>query len=133
MPILSTTAPHAAVLGLGYVYLSTRIGVMRWRLNSYLGEQNVRLRRLVRVHANFAEYVPFALILIAMAESLKAPVQLLHLLGATLVLARVLHAFGVAREPEPIWFRVIGFAVTIIVIAIASCASLYLAVASAMR
>jgi uncharacterized membrane protein YecN with MAPEG domain len=125
MPIPSITAPYAAVLGLGYVYLSVRIGVLRWQLDSYYDESDVTLRRLVRVHTNFAEYVPFALLLIAFAELFGTPAYLLHILGASLVLARVLHAVGVAREPEPIWLRVFGFTITQAVIAAASCASLY--------
>jgi uncharacterized protein len=131
MPVPSITASYAAVLGLGYVYLSMRIGILRWRLNSYMEERDIKLRRLVRVHANFSEYVPFALLLIAIAELLGTPAPLLHLLGASLVLARVLHAIGVAREPEPIWLRVIGFTITLAVIAIAACTSLYLVAARA--
>jgi uncharacterized membrane protein YecN with MAPEG domain len=125
MPIPSITAPYAAVLGLGYVYLSGRVGLLRWQLDSYYGERDVTLRRLVRAHANFAEYVPFALLLIAIAELFGTPAYLLHLLGVSLVLARLLHAVGVAREPEPIWMRITGFTITLAVIAGASCASLY--------
>jgi uncharacterized membrane protein YecN with MAPEG domain len=125
MPIPSITAPYAAVLGLGYVFLSARIGVLRWRLDSYYGERDVKLRRVIRVHANFAEYVPFALLLIAMAELFGMPAFLLHILGVSLVFARVLHAVGVAREPEPIWMRIGGFTLTLAVIAAASSASLY--------
>jgi uncharacterized membrane protein YecN with MAPEG domain len=132
MPVPSITASYAAILGLGYVYLSTRIGIMRWRLNSYMKERDIKLRRLVRVHGNFAEYVPFALVLITAVELLGAPTHLLHLLGVSLVFARVLHAVGVAREPEPVWLRVIGFTVTLAVIAIGSCTLLYLVAAGAI-
>ena len=38
----------------------------------------------MRVHANFAEYVPFALVLLALAESLKVPSPLLHSMGLRL-------------------------------------------------
>jgi len=125
MLIPSITATYASVLGLGYVYLSARVGLLRWQLDSYYGERDVTLRRLVRVHANFAEYVPFALLLIAFAELFGTPAYLLHPLGVSLVVARVLHAVGVAREPEPIWWRIMGFTITLAVIAAASCASLY--------
>jgi|GEM_PF-6838214 len=30
----------------------------QWRLNSCIGERDIKLRRLVSVHSNFAEYVP---------------------------------------------------------------------------
>ncbi|MGZ5919923.1 MAG: MAPEG family protein [Hyphomicrobium sp.] len=46
----------------------------------------------MRVHANFAEYAPFALLLMALAESLGPPHVLTHLVGLMLVAGRTLHA-----------------------------------------
>jgi uncharacterized membrane protein YecN with MAPEG domain len=41
--------------------------------------EDAELLRLYRVHANFTEYVPLALVLLGLAESLKASHALLHL------------------------------------------------------
>ena len=61
-----------------------------------------------------------ALILLGFAEALGAQALVLHGLGSALVVGRLLHAFGVSREPEPIWFRVIGYALTCLVIGLAA-------------
>jgi uncharacterized membrane protein YecN with MAPEG domain len=74
----------------------------------------------MRVHANFAEYVPMALILIALAESLKSPSVLLHLLGLGLIAARLIHAYGLSQTPHIVRLRVLGITGTFIVIGVAA-------------
>jgi len=55
------------------------------------------MERAVRVHANFVEYVPLTLLLLLLAELAAAPAGLLHACGATLVVCRVLHAYGLSQ------------------------------------
>jgi uncharacterized membrane protein YecN with MAPEG domain len=74
----------------------------------------------MRVHANFAEYVPMALILMALAESLKAPSMFLHPLGLVLVGARVIHAYGLSQTPHILRLRALGITLTFTVIGIAA-------------
>ncbi len=62
----------------------------------------------MRAHANFAEYVPFAVLLLILAEWGGASPWLLHALGALLVAARLSHGIGVAQDPEDYRFRVFG-------------------------
>jgi hypothetical protein len=76
--------------------------------------------RAMRVHANFAEYVPIALLLIFFVESSTARPSLVHSLGAALVVARLSHAFGVSREPENFRFRVFGMVLTFTVILVSA-------------
>ena len=110
MPI---TAFYAALLGLLFMVLSIRTiqqrGVARVELGT--GEDAELLRRY-RVHANFAEYVPLALLLLGLAESLKAPHILLHLAGLILLLGRVLHAYGLSQTPHILRLRVSGMMLT---------------------
>jgi len=77
----------------------------------------------MRVQANFAEYVPFALLLMALAESLHTWTWFLHLLGLALLLGRLSHAYGVSQSTETFSFRISGMAATFAVIgaAAASC------------
>ncbi len=75
--------------------------------------RNRILERRVRVHGNFAEYVPFALLLLTMAEIRGAPDYALHGLCLLLVIGRVSHAWGVASEPEVPRSRVVGIACTL--------------------
>jgi len=39
--------------------------------------------------------------------------------------ARLLHAYGVAHDPEPIWFRVSGYTLTCCVIGVAALTIMY--------
>jgi uncharacterized membrane protein YecN with MAPEG domain len=67
------------------------------------------LLRKVRAHANFTEYVPLALLLIAALELMQAAAGLVWLLGATLTIARLFHAWGVIATYGPSPQRAIGF------------------------
>jgi uncharacterized membrane protein YecN with MAPEG domain len=58
---------YAAFLGLGFVTLSILTLRLRRKFKIALGDGgNKQLLRAIRVHSNFAEYVPLALILIYM-------------------------------------------------------------------
>ena len=75
------------------------------------------LERLSRVHANFAEYVPFTLLLIAFAEMRGIPHIVIHLLCLALLGGRLVHAWGVSNTSENFRFRVIGMMFTLNTIA----------------
>lgn len=56
------------------------------------------LARKVRVHANFVEYVPMLLLMLALLELCGLPAAWLWALGGVLLLARILHASGFSRH-----------------------------------
>jgi uncharacterized membrane protein YecN with MAPEG domain len=119
---------YASLLAFLFVYLSIRTIRARRSLGIGLGHaENPVMLRAMRVHANFAEYVPIALLLIFLVESSAAQPLLVHALGSTLVVARMSHAFGVSREPENFAFRVFGMALTFTVLLV--CAIYLLAIA----
>ena len=92
---------YAAVLALIYIVLSARVIQARRSAKVAIGTRgNVHLERKMRVHANFAEYVPFALLLVTFIEMQGRPPWLIHLLCLALVGARVpcLRRFAGARE-----------------------------------
>lgn len=108
---------YAALLAFLFVILSVRTIGMRRRLRIGLGHaENPAMLRAMRVHANFAEYVPFALLLVFLAETSGAHALLVHALGLSLVAGRLSHAYGVGRQPENFRFRVFGMAATFTVI-----------------
>jgi uncharacterized membrane protein YecN with MAPEG domain len=74
----------------------------------------------MRVHANFAEYVPFALLLMALAESMAPPRLLLHLVGLLLLAGRLLHAYGLSQTPHILRYRVWGMSLTFAALGIAA-------------
>jgi hypothetical protein len=118
MPI---TAFYAALLAALFVYLSVRVIGQRGRAKVEIGPgQDPELFRRMRVHANFAEYVPMALVLMALAESVKAPSVLLHGLGALLLAGRLFHAYGLSRSPQILKLRVFGMTLTFIVVVAAA-------------
>lgn len=107
------TALYAGLLAPILVLLSVRvIGQRRLaRVAIGHGEDKALLRRM-RVHANFIEYVPMALILMALAENLKTTPLLLHVMGLALLVGRLLHAYGVSQDRENLNLRVTGMALT---------------------
>jgi uncharacterized protein len=84
----------------------------------------------MRVHANFAEYAPFTLLLMGLAESLQASQSTLYGAGGCLVAGRLVHALGVSQANEIILIRTVGITLTIsaIIIAALACIRLGLAV-----
>ena len=83
------------------------------------------LERTARVHANFCEYVPFALLLIAFAEMRGVHQIILHGLCLALLGGRVAHAWGVSKEVENFKFRVTGMMLTLITTGITALAIAY--------
>jgi hypothetical protein len=118
MPI---TALYAALLAVLFLFLSVRVINQRReaRVEIGAGEDRELLRRM-RVHANFAEYAPFSLVLMALAESLKAPSWWLHLIGLMLIAGRVIHAYALSQTPHILRFRVLGMTLTFAVMGAAA-------------
>ena len=115
------TPIYAAILGLGFVGLSFLTLRLRRQNKIALGDGgNPQLLRAIRVHSNFAEYVPIALILIYMTESIGAPIYLIHFLGISLLIGRLSHACGVSQENEDFKFRVFGMIATFNAIIVSS-------------
>jgi uncharacterized membrane protein YecN with MAPEG domain len=104
---------YAALLGLLFFYLSLRTIRLRRRLKIGIGSSdNHEMLRGMRVHSNFAEYVPLTLLLIYLVEIQGAASGFVHALGLCLLLGRVLHAYGVSQVREKFVYRVSGMAMT---------------------
>ena len=106
---LPIVAPYAAGLGLLFIVLSVRVIIFRRRHHIGFGSRgHPELERRARVHANFAEYAPFALVLLAMAELQGAPTKWIHLGCLSLMIGRISHAIGVSSERTDGFGRVVG-------------------------
>lgn len=126
----SVVPAYAAIFALIFVGLSFRVANTRRTLQIGLGTGgNVTLERRIRVQGNFAEYVPFALILLTFVEIQGAAKWLVHALCLTLLAARVAHAYGVAQEPETIPVRASAMVVTFSVFIVAAAILLFRAIA----
>ena len=107
------TPLYAAVFGLLFVLLSVRTLLLRRRLKVGLGDgEQPLLQRAARVHANFAEYVPFALLLMVFFELQTGARAWVHGLLIGLLIGRIAHAYGVSQPAENYGFRVFGMAMT---------------------
>ena len=110
MPI---TALYAAISALILVYLSFRVVVARRGEKVSVGTGgSARVERAMRTQANFTEYIPLTLLLIAGAELNGLPSMGVHGLGIAMVLARLMHFIGFSSESGPFQFRVGGTLLT---------------------
>lgn len=110
MPV---TAFYASLLAALFFYLSVRVIQQRREARVEIGPgENRELLRRMRVHANFTEYAPFILLLLALAESLGVTGFLLHPVGLALIAGRCIHAYGLSQSPHNIKQRVLGMTLT---------------------
>ena len=85
------------------------------------------LERKIRVHGNFIENAPLALLLLALLELCGLPAPWLWTLGAMLLLGRVLHAVGFSRRSGHSFGRFWGTALTWLVFLLLALCGLWLA------
>jgi uncharacterized membrane protein YecN with MAPEG domain len=124
---LPVTALYAALLAILVVVLALRVVAVRRhaRVGLGTGEVGGGLEQRVRVHANAVENIPIALILLALLELGGLGSPWLHGLGATLLVARVLHAWGLSRHRGTsfgrfagtllTWIAILGMAILLLV------------------
>ena len=104
---------YAGVLGLLLIALSAQVVLARRRFRVGLGTGTEEgMQQAVRVQANFVEYVPFAVLLLVLAEVTGLPGPAVHGAGLLLVASRVLHAVGLSRSPGRSFGRFYGTAGT---------------------
>lgn len=113
---------YTSLLALLLLGLSYNVVRLRRQHQVGIGTGAVQaLERAVRTHANFCEYVPLALLLLALVEfSGRAPAWALHVLGLLLLAGRVAHALGLNRTAGASRERVVGTLLTWIVLLVAS-------------
>lgn len=119
------TAIYAALQALLAIGLVVPVGQLRAKTNVSLGAGgNPQLETAIRRHANWTEHVPIALLLLALLELNGAGAGLLHGLGATLLVARILHPLGLDAQNMRRPLRGIGAFATMLVTLVAAVALL---------
>lgn len=102
--LLPVTLAIAAACGVINIWLAARLvrGRIRGKVGIGDGGDPAVLSGM-RAHANFIEYAPIVLILMALIELARGPHIALWILGAIFVLARIAHPLGMARPaPNPL-------------------------------
>ncbi|ACG76934.1 glutathione S-transferase [Phenylobacterium zucineum HLK1] len=129
-----TPAAHAAALWAGLhlvllLVLSVLVTRQRRKHGVALGDGGVpELERAIRAFGNATEYVPTALIGLAILALAGAPPLLVHLIGFVLFAGRGLHAVGLSRSGEATLPRAAGVLATWIAYIAAAAALLFYAV-----
>jgi uncharacterized membrane protein YecN with MAPEG domain len=105
LPITATLAACLALLALPLtIHISVRravIGVKAGVIHKavFSDTGNDMLRNAVRAFGNFMEYVPLAILLIAIMEIQGAPASLLWGLGGVFLAGRIIHAVSMTFIP----------------------------------
>ena len=106
--VLLVTLVIAAACGVINLWLAVRVTRRRLSEKVMMGDggDSLMISR-GRAHANFVEYAPFVLILMALIELARGSSPWLWALGVLFVIARIAHPIGMDR-PAPNPFRAGG-------------------------
>ncbi|MFZ2406230.1 MAG: MAPEG family protein [Methylobacter sp.] len=106
------TAIYASLAALLIVRLALSVIKLRRKNRVSVGDGGVEALQLaIRAHVNAVEYIPVTLMLLLTLELNGAPKILIHILGVTLIVGRILHAMGLpAKDFKK---RVLGMQITI--------------------
>ncbi len=108
---LPITALYASIMMIFALALSFKAGGFRGKsgISVMYGEPtNMDLAQRVRVHQNFLEYVPMAIILMGIIEINGGNSTFLHVFGVVLIISRIAHAIGLKHDNMGHPGRVIG-------------------------
>ena len=114
----ATPSAHAAALWVGLhlillLVLSVLVVRQRRRHQIELGHGDIpELDRAIRAFGNASEYVPAGLVAIAVLALASAPPLVVHAMGLTLLVGRVVHAFGLSRSGAASLPRAAGVLIT---------------------
>ena len=120
------TPLYAGLLVLLFLVLSVRVIRRRGSGGIPLGDGgNPGMLRVIRGHANFAEYVPLALVMMVILEQSRFSIYALHALGIALVVARLVHGYALSFTDKFVFGRVAGASLTFLVLLIEAVLCLY--------
>ncbi|WP_339913010.1 MAPEG family protein [uncultured Brevundimonas sp.] len=117
-PVEMLTAVQAAALWSGILILlliglSGLVVRRRFRHQISLGDAgNPEMTVAARAFGNASEYVPAGLVALILMALIGAPVLLIHGVGATLALGRIIHALGLTLQRGTSLGRVLGMLLT---------------------
>lgn len=117
MTALPMTALYAGLLAFVLLWLSIAVIGHRRRARVALGTgEDKALLQATRAHANFCEYTPFCLILLALLELGGTAAWMLHALGLLLLVGRIAHGIGLMHQPGSFRLRQVGMLATFTVL-----------------
>ena len=106
------TALYAALLTFYLIVMSFYVIITRAKTDTLLGHgDSIPMLVAMRRHGNLIEYMPFAILIMALAEITGLGSTWLHIAGIALIAGRLIHPLGVA-EKSPLIPRVVGVLLT---------------------
>jgi uncharacterized membrane protein YecN with MAPEG domain len=129
------TSGHAAALWAGlHVFLMLTLSLLvvrqRQKHKVALGDEGIpELARAIRAFGNASEYVPTALVAIAVLAVVDAPPLAIHVAGFVLFAGRVVHAVGLSNSGGASIPRALGIVATWLAYIFVGVALLFYAIA----
>ena len=106
---LQLTGIYASMLAVLGIYLGIAVSILRGKTGiAILHGDNMVLAERMRRHGNFVESVPLVLILMGAVELAGASPNWLHAIGGILLVARIIHPFGIDHQKPDAPARIIG-------------------------
>lgn len=128
---LPITALFAGLLVIFSLVLSFYAGGFRGKsgISILFGHpENMELAERVRIHQNFLEYVPLALIMMGLIEINGGNTTFLYVFGVVLIISRIAHAIGLKHDNMAHPGRVIGAGGTALMSLIAAVYAIWMVV-----
>ena len=106
---------YAGLCTLLVLVLAVRVIARRLQAKIGIGDGgDHEMQRRVRAHANSVAYLPLALLLLGGMELNGYPNAVIHAFGATLLVSRLLHAWGLSRKSGASPGRFVGTLLTLL-------------------
>jgi uncharacterized membrane protein YecN with MAPEG domain len=103
--VFHVTALYASILAIAGIVLSIIVSTKRGKYGVSIGDGgHPELALWIRKQGNFCEYVPLAILMMALAEADGMPATWLHVIGILLLVSRLIHVLGlkVDKPNEPL-------------------------------
>lgn len=128
---ITITAITGGILGLIFFFHSLRTirGRMVTKTNLGDGGHDLMTRR-IRIHGNFAEYVPLLLIMLFLLENSGTNTIFVSVFALLVIVGRLLHFYGLYSNETPGLARVLGMQFTLWPLLLGSIYLLYVGVFS---
>lgn len=127
MQLPSITSAYLGILALLYLVLGLQVSRLRQGNKVLFGDGgNIKLRSAIRAHANFVEYVPIIVLMVALLEMSGMPAMRVHLLMGALLVARLLHPLGMYVGPRTLQFQICRVGGILLTLLVMLCAALLL-------
>lgn len=120
-PALSALGIYVGLLTLVGFWLLYNVSKRKSAVGVSIGDGgDTSVIRAQRGQMNFVENVPMAIFILLIAALTGTPAWLIHIAGAALVIARILHARHFTQDDAPGWQRAAGMMLTSIVLVFGS-------------